>query len=129
MPSDKSPPDARVVTSRLFLDLIRIGVRPLFGNVPAAPRALDVLLLCAVAVGAVEGRPMNAGKLAHFGDVPRPTAVRRLAAMQRGGIVSRLRCGAYTLGPAIPEHMSQAVAQECARAIQRAAAELSKLDT
>lgn len=131
MPShvQKAPPDRRAIVCRLALDLIRVGARTLFGNVPAAPRALDVLLLCAVTVGVVEARPMNAGKLSHFGGIPRPTAARRLAALQSTGVVSRLPGGGYQTGPALPDDKANAAAQECTRLILRAAAQLSKLDT
>lgn len=118
----------RVVACRLALDLIRIGARAFFGEVLASTKAVDVLLLCAVCVGSVQGRPMNAGKLAYFAELPRPTVVRRLAAMQRARIVSRLPSGCYELGPALAPETSDAATQECTKAIRRAATELSKLD-
>ena len=128
-PMPKPSPRTGMAVCRLTLELIRNAAHALFGDGPAAPRAVDVLLLAAVCVGAVEGRPMNAGKLAHFSDVPRPTAVRRLAALQRGGYVSRMPCGRYEPGPALTPEAHRAAAEPCIRAIQRAAAELSRLDT
>lgn len=59
--------------------------------------AADVLLICAVAIGDLEARPMTAFKLAQYIGMPRPTVVRKLARMARAGLVVRDGRGRYEL--------------------------------
>ncbi|EHP42310.1 hypothetical protein OR16_15314 [Cupriavidus basilensis OR16] len=69
----------------------------LLGQHRFASHAGDVLLVCAVAVGDLEGKPMTAWKLAAYVGMPRPTIVRRLARMARAGLVARDGRGRYSL--------------------------------
>lgn len=62
-----------------------------------ASNAGDTLLMCAVAIGELEAKPMTAFKLAQFIGMPRPTVIRRLARMTRSGLVVRDRRGRYGL--------------------------------
>lgn len=62
-----------------------------------ASHAGDVLLLCAVAVGHGEGKPMTAHKLAGYVGMPRPTAVRRLQHLCALGLVQRGDGGRFRL--------------------------------
>ncbi|MHA6928273.1 hypothetical protein [Ralstonia pseudosolanacearum] len=48
-----------------------------------ASNAPDVLLLCGVAIGDLEARPMTAYKLADYVGMPRGTVLRRLAMLRR----------------------------------------------
>lgn len=52
-------------------------------------RAGDLLLRAAIYVGTVEGRPLTAAKLATYVGMSRPTVVRHLRALERGGMVVR----------------------------------------
>lgn len=62
-----------------------------------ASNASDTLLICAVAIGDLEDRPLTAFKLAQFIGMPRPTVIRRLARMTRDGLVRRDGRRRYTL--------------------------------
>lgn len=59
--------------------------------------AADVLLLGAVYIGQVEGKPMTAHKLAQYAGMPRGTAVRRLQRLEAMGLVRREDGGGWTL--------------------------------
>ncbi|MDK3021720.1 helix-turn-helix domain-containing protein [Cupriavidus taiwanensis] len=69
----------------------------LLGQHRFASHAGDVLLLCAVAVGHGEGKPMTAHKLAGYVGMPRPTAVRRLRHLEAMRLVQRGDGGRYQL--------------------------------
>lgn len=62
-----------------------------------ASNAADVLLLCAVAIGDLEARPMTAYKLADYIGMPRPTVIRKLASLARAGLVRRDGMRRYSL--------------------------------
>lgn len=64
-----------------------------------ASNAPDALLLAAVAIGDLEGRPMGAYKLSAYVGMPRGTVIRRLAAMMRAGLVERDDRRRYVLTP------------------------------
>ncbi|KVR94057.1 hypothetical protein WK28_14340 [Burkholderia vietnamiensis] len=64
-----------------------------------ASNAPDVLLICAVAIGDLEARPMTAFKLAQYIGMLRPTVIRRLASMVRAGLVVRDRRGRLRTDP------------------------------
>ncbi|MCW0101048.1 helix-turn-helix domain-containing protein [Burkholderia pseudomallei] len=64
-----------------------------------ASNAPDVLLICAVAIGDLEAKPLTAYKLADFIGMPRPTVIRRLAAMARSGLMERDSRRRYVLTP------------------------------
>lgn len=127
----KSMPDAarRLVVARLMLDLFR-GTSAIIGRDEFGPHATDILLMAAVFVGQAEGKPMNAGKLAIYAGIPRPTAVRRLAALGADGMVSRGPGATFTLLPArfaTPAARASFAAQR--QAVRLSAIALSKLDT
>lgn len=71
----------------------------LLGQHRFASHAGDVLLLVAVAIGDMEGKPMAAYKLAGYAGMPRGTVIRRLARMAHSGLVERGSRGRYTLTP------------------------------
>ncbi len=89
----------------------------------------DVLLLAGIYIGHAEGRPMKATKLAEYVHMPRPTVVRKLQEMQRLGFIelahdgsARCRVDVFNSEPVL------AAVNRLTQAIQKAAAELSKMD-
>ncbi|WP_175978032.1 hypothetical protein [Burkholderia sp. BCC1047] len=59
--------------------------------------APDLLLICAVAIGDLEARPMTVFKLAEYIGMPRGIEIRRLARMTRAGPVVKDGMRRYTL--------------------------------
>lgn len=57
----------------------------------------DVLLMCAVAIGHAEHKPMTALKLGQYVGIPRATAARRLQRLEAMGLVRRGERGRYAL--------------------------------
>lgn len=87
----------RADTMRHVLDTMRTLSMRLLGQARFGANASDVLLLCAVAVGHLEAKPMGAMKVAAYCGIPRPTCMRRLGVLQRAGLVERDRHKRYTL--------------------------------
>lgn len=85
----------------LVLDLTRILSAGVLRRKRFGASADYMLLLCAVGVGELEGRPLTAHKLADQAGIPRPSVVRKLAEMEATGLVHRLKGGAYTLAPGV----------------------------
>jgi Mn-dependent DtxR family transcriptional regulator len=56
-----------------------------------------VLILMGVMIGEAEGKLLSAYKLAGFIGIPRATVMRRLARLQRDGLVERDHRKAYSL--------------------------------
>jgi len=53
-------------------------------------RTVLLLIAAAVFLGTIEGRPLTASKLAAYVGMPRPTVIRRLRILSRGGSVERV---------------------------------------
>lgn len=116
--------DHRLQVMRATLDVMRA----LHGGHLAGDRfgtdAPDTLLLLAVMVGQLEGRPMPAAKLADYAGQARPTVIRRLREMAAAGIVEQLPGGAFQV-PADRLNSPQALmaARDAQRALGRAMAD------
>ena len=120
----------KLVISRLALDLLRLNYQTIFGVETFGSRAADGLLLTAVFVGQAEGRPMTASKIAVYAGVPRPSAIRRLDAMGRDGLVLRAANGTYVLE--MSRFSGEALESAVTASIQmiiRAGLALSKMDS
>lgn len=84
-------PEERLIQVRFLLDLVRLM------SARTAQQRLSfdqVELLAAVVMGELEGRPFHASSLASFLEVPRPTLVRKMAALANAGFIER-RDGHY----------------------------------
>lgn len=119
----------RLVICRLFLELSRLAAATYIGTDLHGASADELMLLCAVAVGHLEGRPMVAAKIAEYAGITRPSAHRKLLALQARGMVARQEDGAYCLHT---EGLNSAPIVRLVRAlssqIKEAANHLSKLD-
>jgi hypothetical protein len=85
----------RLVQARFLMDLVRLIVPP---RGLREPHFEQTVILAAVALGELEGRPFQTSKLAEFLGVPRPTLVRRLRGMAEEGLIER-RAGHYFANP------------------------------
>lgn len=119
---------ARLVIARMGLKLLDITANTFLGSDRPVSSADDIFLLGAVFVGQAENRPMTATKLAHYTKVPRPTVVRKIADLKAKGIVE-LR-GTKILIPLHKLNLDRrlALVKDAARAVLKAAEELSKMD-
>ncbi|MDN7545446.1 helix-turn-helix domain-containing protein [Burkholderia cenocepacia] len=88
----KDAPLHRILDDARQLSWVLLRERRFASNAPD-------LLLAAVAIGDLEAKPLTAFKLADFIGMPRPTVIRRLAAMARSGLVERDSRRRYVLTP------------------------------
>lgn len=88
----------------------------------------DALICAAIFIGQFERKPMAAGKLASYTGIPRPTVIRRLAALVDSGHVTKTD-GNYLLPiDAINTPAVLAMLKEAERLIHSASSRLSKMD-
>lgn len=119
----------RLVIVKMLIELMRIYVDAYFEDGRSGSTCSDMLLCAAVFTGQAEGRPMTAGKLAEFAGIPRPTVIRRLAALEQDGILERSN-GVYCIrGDLLNSSAVTAAADGAMRQVIRAAAKLSKMDS
>ena len=121
--------DQRAVLLKMLLEIFRAYCAAYFKGDHFGSRARDLMLCASVLIGQVEGRPMNASKLADFAGLPRPTTIRRLAMLQRLGLVER-RGQFFFLSDEIVDSPEVLRAfMESRRHVISAAAKLSRMDS
>lgn len=118
-----------LILSRLLVDYSRVMFRAMTPRRRNAEGLADAVLIAAVYVGQTEGRPMSAHKLSQFCGITRPTVVRKIRELVAAGLLE-IHNGA----PRIPLHSINSDAfrantKELAAIVNRAARDLSKLDT
>ena len=86
----------RILMSRLLLEMCRRASRYVEGKSLGA-KMEAVLILIAIALGYMEGRPFTASKLAAYLDTPRTSVLRKLAQLTFP-IRPALSCGAVLIG-------------------------------
>jgi hypothetical protein len=119
----------RHVIARLILDLMKLPVETHMGTNHYASRCDDMILMCAITIGQIEGRLMTAAKLSDYAGLPRPTVVRKLKQFEKAGMVE-MKDGAPV---GIIDHLNMEglapMINAMIQAIHRASAELSKMDS
>lgn len=123
------PYTRELVIARLTISLVRSIALEILDSRRFGTNADDVILCCAIFIGQAERKPMTAAKLAQYAGMPRPTVVRKLRQFARGGIVSMSEGGQVSLTADILSAETRLATESNARAITRAAAALSKMDT
>ena len=78
----------RILMSRLLLEMCRRASRYVEADSLGA-KMEAVLILIAIALGYMEGRPFTASKLAAYLDTPRTSVLRKLAQLKREGFVEQ----------------------------------------
>jgi hypothetical protein len=120
------------ITARLTIDLIRANIVAYKEGTDFDASASEVLLGAALFVGQAEGRPMTAAKAAAYIGMPRATAVRKLNEMKAAGVADVTPDGRHwrLVFDANGERTKRTadLIEEKARAIHKAALELSKMD-
>jgi len=117
--------------SRMVLDILRVVSEGYLGEPYSAIVLGDVLLCMAVDIGTTQGRPMTAAKLATYIGMPRATAIRRLKALEKRGLVEFQEVqNTYT----VPAHMVQRLnvlkgRRQVERFVHQTSQALSKMDT
>jgi hypothetical protein len=109
-----------VEISKLVLEIIRIKSMMSYNDENFGSNALDTFLGMAIYIGQQEQRPMSVSKLSIYAGIPRPTVIRRLKALEGYYRIAQHRFMTPTVFDGI---------EACARAIHRASATLSKLDS
>lgn len=120
----------RLVLARLVTRMLREISAAYVGTDSYGSRADETLLLIAIFIGQAEQRPMTAAKLAEYAGIPRPTVIRKLRDLEKDGLLEILDGGAAVLSVELLNHQSVVDAiLRCASDVQKAALELSKLDS
>jgi hypothetical protein len=81
--------EERLAIIRLFIELSCELRGFIFAKGDKDRDDTSVLVACAVFIGELEGRPMNATKVAHFIGVPRTTVLRKLEHLMGIGAVTK----------------------------------------
>jgi hypothetical protein len=123
-------PHQRRITARTMLDLFRLWSATFLDSDRFGVKSGDLLILAAVLVGQLEGRPMNASKLSDYSGIPRPTVVRMLRTMGRRGMIERVDKNGFIASPSMMNTPQAIACAGKARAlIVEMGGELSKLDS
>lgn len=105
-----------------MLEAARLLSRAWFPGRRYASRADDLILIGALFIGTAEGRPMNASKLSDYAGLPRSTVIRKLAAMERRGVVVKVG-GGFALSA---NAMNSVAAVEAAQAVAKVLSKLGR---
>lgn len=129
MPRRIKDADDRLVMSRLILAIFKTFAQGYLGETAYGSVADDAILLCAIFVGHVEGRPMNVSKLAEYAGISRTTVGRKVKAYERSGFV-KLVDGkvVFAVDPLNSPRMLKVI-EDIRHLILTAALELRKTDT
>ena len=121
----------REMMARLILTSLRM-ITEEYLQEPRLASVSDVaLLLLAIRLAQLQGRPLTPAKAAQYVGIPRATALRKLKDLEARGLVSLTRDGNCLMIPEDrlgSEGMQQAVAK-IERMIHETSAALSKMDT
>lgn len=79
----------RKVVLKMTIEIIVTFCKAYFEGDKPADRVNDILICGAVMVGQAEGHPLNASKVADLVGMARPTVIRRLAVLEKKGLVVR----------------------------------------
>ena len=115
--------------SRMVLAMFKIFAEGYLGEPAYGSVADDAILLCAIFVGHVEGRPMNVSKLADYAGMARSTVGRKLKAYRQAGFIELVDGAAVFVIEPLNSLRMLRVVQEIRQVILTAAAELGKTDT
>ncbi|MCB1466667.1 MAG: hypothetical protein KDK08_05890 [Rhizobiaceae bacterium] len=117
--------ERRVITA-LILDLIAISNAL---NAEDGMMHVDLYVIgCAVLMGQLENRPMNARKISHYVGAPRSTVIRKLQQLMESGVVVKAEGNTFRIDPDwLNRSMPRSKLDRLKRRILRSAVELNKL--
>jgi biotin operon repressor len=116
----------RILMSRLLLEMCRRASRYVEGKSLGA-KMEAVLILIAIALGYMEGRPFTASKLAAYLDTPRTSVLRKLAQLKREGFVVQ-RGHTYVLNDDLLNSVGLEDTRAAIRMIRSLAEQLTQFD-
>lgn len=94
-----SLPAERKVYCKFMIALIRLLTA--WRQVPAVGGMDSILILSAIVLGAIEGKPFKSVKLSEYLGIPRTTLLRRVEELIADGYVEITPTGAYWPGPKV----------------------------
>ena len=112
----------RLILWRMVIELTR-AYRGQF----AGESCLSILVCMAVGIGHLEGRPMNASKIANILYAPRTTVLRTLEYLGKRGLVVK-QSGLYLLNEIEARKVSASHLPKVIRIVSRASEDLSRAD-
>jgi hypothetical protein len=119
----------RAVVMSALLEMMRALALGYHGTPYFGRNADAVILRAAVFIGQAEGRRMNVSKLAEYCGIPRATAIRKLSAMAKQGILHKGPDGVYCVPIALANSPDVLQMSRQMRAIiARAHEQLSKMN-
>jgi hypothetical protein len=129
MPTRIKMAKQRLIMAKMTLRILGLGSEAHMKSNRFGTSAVDVLLLFAVEVGHIEGRPMTASKLSDYSGIPRSTVIRKLREMAEDGSVE-IRSDGTAMCVAERMNRPEALAAfgRAMRLVHTAAYELSILD-
>ncbi len=129
MPKTIKNAQHRKVVLKMTIEILRLFCKAYFDGDRPADRVNDVLIVAAIVVGQVEGHPLNASKVAEWVAMARPTVIRRLAALEKKGVLVRDGRVFKACHEVVNSDPVVAAGVKARELIFTACAQLSKLDT
>jgi hypothetical protein len=119
----------RLVLCRLMIDIMRtVAGAYAPASEPFGARLETFFIALCIAVGDLDGKPFSVAKIATYMRVPRTTVIRRLARLQRWGLIDR-QGRQYYLRETLNSLVGMRSYQQVRGVLNRATAELAILDT
>lgn len=131
MPHRFKDVEVRSLLIRLFLEMARGQSVAYLGESLYGIHVDEVILCCCVALGQLEGRPMNASELSAYAGMPRTTVLRKMAVLKKRGFIAEEKHGKFSVLNPDKANRKELIALMAAhvKLIHKASRELSKLDT
>lgn len=129
MPKGIKNAEPRKVVLKMAIDLMVSLCKAYFEDEKPADRTNDVLICAALVVGQAEGHPLNASKVADWVAMARPTVIRRLASLEKRGIVERKGRAFKVRQEVVNSEQVLAAGIQARALIMNTACKLSKLDS
>jgi biotin operon repressor len=120
----------RLVLCRLMIDMMRTvhgAYAP--GNEPFGTRLETFFIALCVALGDIDGKPFSVAKIAAYMRVPRTTVMRRLARLERWGLIDRQNRRYYIHEKTLNSLIGMRSYEQNRRILSKAIQELTILDT
>jgi DNA-binding IclR family transcriptional regulator len=115
------------ISQRLILWRMVIELTRAYRGQFAGESCLSILVCMAVGIGHLEGRQMNASKIANILYTPRTTVLRTLEYLRKRGLVVKHK-GLYLLNEIEARKVSASHLPKVIRIVSRASEELAKAD-
>lgn len=119
----------RTISLKMAVEIILQLCAVMFPGRRPGECVVEMLVTSAVLVGQFEGRTMNASKIADYVGVARPTVIRKLARMEREGLVFRSGNGFLAFLDLLNSPQAIQSSERINALIINAAAALSRMDT